>query len=131
MRPAPATPSDRHAALAGFTLVEIQVALLLLAVGVAALLRTAALDVRMVGRGRQTTRAVLAAGARIETLRAAVAAPPYCAGLLAGSDTAGSGTMIRWTIGGAGRERHLTVTAAYQVAGGLQTDSLSTTILCR
>jgi type II secretory pathway pseudopilin PulG len=130
MHPAQPAPSARTAPSSGFTLLEIQVALLLLAVGVGALLRTAALDVRMVGQGRQTTRAVLAAQARLEALRAAAAAPPFCAGLLAGSDTSSGGILVRWIIGGAGPLRRITVMAGYRVAGGAREDSLSTTIRC-
>jgi hypothetical protein len=109
---------------------EIQVAVLVLGVGVGAILGTAALDIRMVGRGRQTTRAVLAAVARLESLRARAAAPGHCGGLSAGTDTLLEGSVVHWTIPSSGTARLVTVTVAYQVAGKPRVDSLTTLLGC-
>ena len=114
---------------AGFTLVEIEIAVLLLGVGVGALLGTAALNVRVVGRARQTTRATLGAEARMESLRA-VASASRCAGDTAGRDTTPEGTVLRWAVGGAGPRRELTVIASYVVAGGRREDSLASALWC-
>jgi prepilin-type N-terminal cleavage/methylation domain-containing protein len=114
----------------GFTLVEIQVAVLLLGVGVAAILGTAALDIRMVGRGRQTTRAVLAAVARLEALRARAAAPGHCGGLSGGSDSLFDGSIVQWTLPNSGTARLVTVAVSYQVAGAPRVDSLTTLLGC-
>jgi Tfp pilus assembly protein PilV len=114
----------------GFTLVEIQVAVLLLGVGVGALFGTAALDIRMVGRGRQTTRAVLAAAARLESLRAGAAAPGHCGALSGGTDSLVDGSVVRWSLPSSGTARTVTVTVAYQVAGAPRVDSLTALFGC-
>ena len=60
----------KHSPL-GFTLTEVLVAVLVLAVGVVALASTSATVSRMIGLGKIETRAAQAASRRMETLRLA------------------------------------------------------------
>jgi Tfp pilus assembly protein PilV len=115
---------------AGFTLVEIQVAVLLLGSGIGALLGTAVLDIRMVGRGRQATRAVLAAASRMEWLRARAAAPGHCTGLAAGADSLADGRVVRWSLAASGAARPVVVAVEYPVAGTTRSDSLTSLLVC-
>ena len=60
----------RVAGRSGFTIAEAVVAVVVLSVGVLALVGSAALTSRMVGRGLHSTRTGQVAAARIERLRA-------------------------------------------------------------
>ena len=117
---------------AGFTLVEVLLSMLLLGVGVGALLGTSVLTVRMVHRGRQTTRAVQAASAQLETLRAATRLPPGV--LRVGSPTAPTPSPAGPSgAGGFGPPDGLleaTVTVLTAVPGGYREDSLTTVLPC-
>ena len=123
-----ASPTSQSS-MAGFTLVEIAIAVLLLGVGVGSLLGTAALNVREVGGARQATMATLGAEARMESLRAATSVS-HCGGAAAGTDTTPEGTVLRWAVGGAGPLRDLSVIASYAVSGGRREDSLSSAVWC-
>lgn len=129
----PSSPGARvHGARqAGFTLIEVMLAALLLTVGVGAFLGTAVLSVRMVARGRQATRAVQAASAQLELLRAtAAASPAACAALSDGADTVAGGMIRRWRVRPSGALAEASVTVVTAVPGGLDEDSLTTTLAC-
>jgi type II secretory pathway pseudopilin PulG len=119
------------ARVGGFTLLEVMVASLLLMAGIGALLGTAGLTIRLVVRGRQSTRVVAAATAQIETLRGlAAAAPLYCGGLGDGADSSSDGTTWSWRIDPAGAVRMVSVIVAVPVPGGRATDTLSAVLWC-
>ena len=84
----------------GFTIAEAMVAVMVLWVGILALVGSAALTSRMLGRGRHATRAGQVAAARIERLRQCRPFHvPACTGAEWRSDSgAGSGLTESWQI---------------------------------
>jgi prepilin-type N-terminal cleavage/methylation domain-containing protein len=116
---------------AGFTIVEVLIAVVVLAVGIVALVGSTASSTRMIGRGRTATRAVQAATERMEMLRAdAYRTSPDCTALADGSDSASTGIVTTWTITGTGSPRTVRVISSYRVPGRLRADTLSTQIRC-
>ena len=115
----------------GFTVIEVLVAVVILAVGIVALVSSSAGSTRMIGRGRHATRGVQAAAERMEILRAqAYATTPDCTALASGTDSSSHGIVTTWTVSGAGSLRTLQVVAGYQVPGGLKADTLLTQVRC-
>ena len=115
----------------GFTLLEVLIASILLTTGIGALLGTAALTTRMVHRGRQSTRALNAAGSRLEALRdRAAAAPAYCGGLVDGVDTSANGVVQSWRITASGALRQVWIEVSVPVPGGRATDTLLASLWC-
>jgi prepilin-type N-terminal cleavage/methylation domain-containing protein len=118
----------------GFTIAEVLVAVVLLAVGVMALVGSSAMVTRMVGRGRVSTLAGQLATARVERLRQiATSTPAPCtsADWKNGSEVSG---MIneKWEIlDNAGNSRRVLITLSYPVARGVAVDTLFTRILCK
>ena len=114
----------------GFTLVELLVAVVILAVGVLALVGSAASVTKMIGSGKHTTNATLVAERRLEALRhAALGSSPTCSTLASGSAT-GTGYTERWTVSGTGASRTLTALVIYQDQPGRDTLALTTMIRC-
>jgi len=115
----------------GFTLIEVLVAVVILGIGVVALVASTGSSTRMIGRGRTSTRAVQAATARMEILRAtAYRTSPDCTALTSGVDSAATGVVTTWTVSGAGFSRSLRVISTYQVPGRLKADTLLTQVRC-
>jgi len=115
----------------GFTIIEVLVAIVVLAIGIIALVGSSASSTRMIGRGRSATRTVQAATARMEILRAdAYRTTPDCTALANGSDSASTGVVTTWTITGAGTPRTVRVISRYRVPGRLKADTLTTQIRC-
>ncbi len=117
----------------GFTLVEVLVAIVVLAVGLIALVGSSAMVTRMIGRGKVETRVAQAASHRIETLRlAASSTSPRCtAGAFAsGGPVTTNGVTESWTVPVAGRVRNVQVNITYGTARGPRTASLQTRIEC-
>ncbi|HET6345602.1 MAG TPA: prepilin-type N-terminal cleavage/methylation domain-containing protein, partial [Myxococcota bacterium] len=72
-------------ARAGFTLVEVLVAVVVLGIGVLALVGSSAMVTRMIGRGQMGTRAAQVASKRLDSLRiVAYATTPRCTLLASG-----------------------------------------------
>ncbi len=116
---------------AGFTLLEVMLASILLTAGIGALLGTAMLTIRMTVQGRQATRAQQAVTSQLEVLRGTAAtAPAYCGGLAGGADSSGDGTVWRWRIDPAGALREASVIVSVPVPGGRSTDTLSASLWC-
>lgn len=84
----------RRAPRAGFTLVELVVAILILTVGILGLASTAAIVTRNMGSAAQQTIAAQTAQSRFETLRSNY----NCAALSSGSATAGKNVREWWTV---------------------------------
>ena len=114
----------------GFTIVEVLVAVMVLAVGVIALVGSSATITRMIGRGRHDTRAALVAESRLEILRQqARSTTPLCTGLANGTATT-QGMAESWSIAASGTTRTLTSQVIYRVAGRTDTLQLLTIIRC-
>jgi prepilin-type N-terminal cleavage/methylation domain-containing protein len=117
----------------GFTIAESLVAVVVLSVGILALVGSAALTSRMVGRGAQSTRTGLAAAARIERLRQiAFSTRPACTGPDWRSDSAGGpGLMESWLIlDPAGPSRQVRIVLRSRHPTGTSSDTVVTGILC-
>ena len=117
----------------GFTIVEALLAAVVLSVGILALVGSAALTTRMLGRGRHSTRTGQVAAARIERLRQiAFSTVPACTGAEWRSDSAGGPDLTeRWEIldpTGAARRVRIVVRARHPT--GVSSDTVVTGMLC-
>lgn len=118
---------------AGFTLVEVLVAIVVLAIGVIALAGSSAMVTRMIGRGKVETRVAQAASYRLETLRlAAYSTSPRCtaAAFANGGPVTTNGLTESWTVPAAGKVRAVQVTVGYRIVRGTRTATLQTRIEC-
>jgi hypothetical protein len=123
----------RVASRSGLTIAETVVALVVLSVGVLALVGSAALASRMVGRGRHSTLAGQLAAARIERLhQIAFSTVPPCIGAEWRSDSAGDpGLTESWQIlDPAGPARRVRIVLRSRHARGTSSDTVVTGILC-
>jgi prepilin-type N-terminal cleavage/methylation domain-containing protein len=117
----------------GFTLIEVLVAVTILAVGVVAMAGSAAAVTRMIGRGKIDTRATQLATEQMEWLRrAAYFTTPRCTALAGGGPVDTAHVTLAWTVavsaGGTGRD--VSVRATYATPRGPRTDTLTTYIEC-
>jgi Tfp pilus assembly protein PilV len=118
---------------AGFTLGEVLVAVLILAVGIIALVGTSGGITRMIGRGKVETRAALAASSRMEALRlAAAATSPRCSdpSFASGGPVLSGGMSQTWRVPAAGRVRQVRVTVTYLTPRGAREAVLETALTC-
>ena len=117
-------------ATAGFTLVEVLVAVVVLGIGIIAMAGTSGMVTRMIGRGKMATRAWQAATRKVEELRlAAYSTSPHCtAGAFAsGGPVVANGVTTSWVVAGG----TVTVTVSFKTTrGGVHTDVLTTLIDC-
>ena len=120
-------------ARAGFTLVEVLVAVVVLGIGIVALAGSAAMVTRMIGRGQMGTRAAQLASQRLELLRnAAYRVTPHCshASFASGGPVTAQGVTETWVVG-AGSPATITETVTYRTAnGGTHSDVFTTRIGC-
>jgi len=117
----------------GFTLVEVLVSIVIMAVGIIALAGSSAMVTRMIGRGKVETRVAQAASYRLETLRlAAYSTSPRCtAGAFAnGGPVTTNGLTESWTVPAAGKVRAIQVNVTYRTVRGARTANLQTRIEC-
>jgi prepilin-type N-terminal cleavage/methylation domain-containing protein len=118
---------------AGFTLVEVLVAVVVLGIGIVALVGSSAMVTRMIGRGKVETRVAQVASRRLETLRlAAYSTTPRCtaAGFANGGPVNTSGVTESWVVPAAGKVRSVQVNVNYRTVQGARTASLQTRIEC-
>jgi len=110
----------------GFTIVEVLVAVLVLAVGIIGLTTTAALVTRMIGQGERYSQASTMAAEQFEVFRSR-----SCASLTAGTATRG-GFTLNWTVQDAagGRARAVTIVVLSPTTRGIRPDTFATTIGC-
>jgi Tfp pilus assembly protein PilV len=116
-----------------FTIAEAVVALVVLSVGVLALVGSAALTSRMIGRGRHYTLVGQAAAARIELLRqVAVSTVPACTAAEWRSDSAaGPGLTESWQIlDPGGHARRVRIVLRSRHPTGSSSDTVVTGMLC-
>jgi prepilin-type N-terminal cleavage/methylation domain-containing protein len=115
----------------GFTLIEVLVAVTILAVGVVAMAGSAAAVTRMIGRGKIDTRATQLATDQLERLRrAAYFTTPRCTALASGGPRDTTNVSLAWTVVVNGTGRTVTVSATYNTTRGSRTDVLTTYIEC-
>lgn len=121
---------------AGFTIIEVMVAVMVLAIGVLALASSSGFVSRMLSRGRISTLAAQAAVDQIERLRTyALATDPTCThASFAGSPSAqprqNNRVLLEWTVSPNGKVRDVQVSATYNTARGPRTEIIRTRILC-
>jgi prepilin-type N-terminal cleavage/methylation domain-containing protein len=115
----------------GFTLIEVMIAIVVLAIGVTALVGSSAVVTRMIGQGKISTQAVQAISQRMERLRAtAYSTTPNCTALANGSATSANGIVTTWTIATNGELRTIRIIVNYPTAGGSDADTVSTILRC-
>jgi prepilin-type N-terminal cleavage/methylation domain-containing protein len=122
----------KHSPL-GFTLTEVLVAIVLLAVGIVALVGTSGSVTRMIGRGKIETRAAQAASRRMETLRlAAYSTLPRCTdpGFASGGPVLSGGMTESWLVPLTGKVRTIRVTITYLTVRGSREAMLETALTC-
>jgi Tfp pilus assembly protein PilV len=119
---------------AGFTIVEVIIAIIVLTVGLLGLVTTAALVTRMIGQGQRSAVAATFASQRMEVLRTAACDP--------GRRNAGSETLLRggavaatnnWTFTqlGGGNTWRITLDVTYTtVKNRSRTDRMETSVIC-
>ena len=101
----------RSGKTAGFSMIEVLIAIVVLSVGVLALLNTAAGTTVMLRDGRLRTSASAIAQSRLDSLRfVAQSTTPACTSLSSGSASYPAGTTEAWTVSGSGRTRSVTET---------------------
>jgi prepilin-type N-terminal cleavage/methylation domain-containing protein len=119
---------------AGFTIVEVLVAVTVLGVGITALVGSSAMVTRMIGRGQKATRAAQIASQRLEKLRLiAYSTSPKCTALANGNAAAGSmgvsGVSETWVVVANGKQRTITETVSYKTALGQTHNEVLTTVI--
>jgi prepilin-type N-terminal cleavage/methylation domain-containing protein len=121
---------------AGFTMVELMIAVVVLVIGVVALAGTSAFVTRQIGRSRIATIATEVGTRRLEQLKLA-AAPTGVTAACASAAFASSGAPITergvtesWTVNTVGTMSTATVTVSYPRRGGTSTITLQTLIGC-
>jgi prepilin-type N-terminal cleavage/methylation domain-containing protein len=116
----------------GFTLVEVLVAVMVLSVGVTALVGSAGVVTRMVGRGQMGSRAAQTASGTLEQLRMwANSTSPRCtSGSFVGSTTTTRGITQKVVISGAGTTRTIIDSVSYGTVKGTHRDVFTTQVRC-
>jgi prepilin-type N-terminal cleavage/methylation domain-containing protein len=117
----------------GLTLVEVLVAVVVLAIGIVALAGGSALVTRMIGRGKVETRAAQTASRRVEMLRlAAYSTTPRCTSpaFASGGPVIDGGVSESWVVSAAGKVRRVEVTVTYLTVRGPRSASVETGIGC-
>jgi prepilin-type N-terminal cleavage/methylation domain-containing protein len=117
----------------GLTLVEVLVALVILAVGILALTGSSSVITRMIGRGKAETHAALAASQRMERLRlAAGAGGARCTApeFASGGPVIENGLTQSWTVPPTGAVRRVRVTVTYLTVRGIRSAVLESAIAC-
>jgi type IV pilus modification protein PilV len=109
---------------AGFTLVELIVAMMVFAIGVLGLAATAASVTRLMGGASRQTIAANIAQSRLEKLRASP-----CGTLANGADTV-RGVVSAWTVQTVTRGVNITETVIFPTQGGNRTRTYKTTLPC-
>jgi prepilin-type N-terminal cleavage/methylation domain-containing protein len=115
----------------GFTLVEVLVAVMVLSIGVTALVGSAGVVTRMIGRGQMGTRAAQMASQTLEDLRLmAYSTTPRCtSGQFVGSTTTSVGITQKVVLTGAS-PRTIIDSVSYRTVKGMHTDVFTTQVRC-
>src|SRR5262245_53798973 len=116
--------------LAGFSTVEVLVALIVFDVGLLGALSTTALTARLLTDARTRARGAVAASERIEIVRNRAAAPGGCASLAAGTTSLGGGLSEQWVASGTVPTRLLQIIITSSTHRGTRADTIRTVIPC-
>lgn len=122
-----------HASHRGFTVAEVLVAVVVLAVGLLALAGSWAQAARMIGHGRHATVTAAAAMSRVGWLhRIAAGSVPRCSGPEWVSGSSAAHALIEeWNIrAGVGPARRADVVLRTRAAAGWSDDTVVTAVLC-
>jgi hypothetical protein len=114
-------------------MVEIIMAIVVLAFGILVLSSSAAGFSRMLGSGQGKTRAAAVASARVEYLRnLAMGTMPPCtsASLTGGTAVQPAGFTETWTVSGTGAIRTVKVIVTYRTGSRAQADTLGAVLSC-
>jgi type IV pilus modification protein PilV len=121
-------------ASAGFTIVEVVIAICILSIGILGLAGTAASVTRMVGRSQQYAKASTLASERLEIIRAQVAPTPANAGAACNSLASGSSTSgvysVAWTSTAVTNGWSVRIVVTTPTARGTKTDTFTETVTC-
>lgn len=112
----------------GFTVVEVLIAMIVLAVGLLGLLGATTSVIRNLGEGDKEVTAAQYANERLERLDAL-----GCDQVSSGSDVKAGIYNINWTVDGSATSpvRHILMTVAYPIsAGRSRTDTLEKALTC-
>ena len=115
----------------GFTLVEVLVAVMVLSVGITAMVGSAGVVTRMIGRGQMGTRGAQMASRKLEELRlAAYSTTPRCtAASFAGGTTTVLGITQKVVLTGT-TPRTIIDSVSYKTVKGTHSDVLTTQVRC-
>ena len=117
----------------GFTVIEVLIAIMILAFGILVLASTAGGVTRMMGSGQRMTKASVIASSRLELLRnLANSTDPKCTAIVAGTGTTThtGGFTERWTLSVSGDRRLVEVIVSYRSGPRAQADTVNGTLLC-
>jgi prepilin-type N-terminal cleavage/methylation domain-containing protein len=120
-------------ARSGFTIIEVLVAVTILAVGVVAMAGSLGAVTRMIGRGKIDTRAAQLATLTVDSLRlVAYSTTPRCTALANGGPAITDHVTLSWTVAvnATGTGRDVNVSASYATGRGTHTEVLTTYIEC-
>lgn len=116
---------------AGFTIIEVMVAMLIMTTGLLAVAAGSGSVFRMLGSGRRSTLVSAVAQARLETLRReANRTAPRCTALSAGTATQIGGITERWLITTSGNTRIIREIVTQPTPRGTSTDTVFAIIEC-
>ncbi|HSE68246.1 MAG TPA: hypothetical protein VLB12_14760 [Gemmatimonadales bacterium] len=116
--------------LAGFSTVEVLVALIVFDLGLLGAVSTTALATRLLTDARNRAGATVAISDRIEMVRNAARAPNGCAALTGGTRPLGGGVSERWALTGSGPTRLLDIIITSTTARGIHADTVRTVVSC-
>ena len=127
----------RRRAVAGFTIPEVLVAIVILSVGILAMMGTSAATQKLIGRARRTTAATQLAAAVLDSLRLKANEDLVTCTDLAANATGYTvqGVRLTWgvdarvAVGNTG-VRTVRVIAQYQAVGRTMTDPITTMLRC-
>lgn len=119
-------------ARAGFTIVEVLVAIIILSTGLLAVAAGSGSVYRMLGRGRRSSLTAAISQTRLETLRRdANRTSPRCAALAtSGSATQPGGITERWTVSPSGTIRTVSEIVTAPTTRGSTTDTIFAIVEC-
>ena len=118
---------------AGFTIVEVLAAIIILAVGVLATAGSAAMVTRMIGEGKQATRVATMASQRLEALRLAAYSsilPCTAPSFTSGGPVSSNGLTEIWFVPATGNLRAVSVAVLRPTVRGSRSSVLRTRIAC-
>jgi Tfp pilus assembly protein PilV len=120
---------------AGFTIIEVIIAIMVLTVGILGLVTTAALVTRMIGRGQRSAVAGTFAAQRIERLRTAACIPaqrvPGAENLMRGSTTVASNVWRFTLVAGSTNTWRIDLTTTYKtVKNRSRTERMESIVIC-